>query len=82
MPAAPPQQTGTPQPVPPGTQAPGTPTTAQPAAGGYTVQPGDCLSEIASTHHLDGWQQFYQHNADVVGANPNLILPGQHLQFP
>jgi nucleoid-associated protein YgaU len=62
--------------------APGAPATAQPATGGYTVQSGDCLSEIAYTHHLDGWQQFYQHNAEVVGGNPNLILPGQHLQFP
>jgi Spy/CpxP family protein refolding chaperone len=68
-----------------GSPAPAAPSQSnpqQPATGGYTVQPGDNLSEIAYTHHLDGWQQFYQHNVDVVGANPNLILPGQQLQFP
>ncbi|MFE9423283.1 transglycosylase family protein [Kitasatospora sp. NPDC006697] len=49
--------------------------------GEYTVVGGDTLSGIAYAHHLDGWQQFYQQNAGVVGDNPNLIYPGQQLHL-
>jgi LysM repeat protein len=46
------------------------------------VQNGDTLSEIAATHHLDSWTQLYQLNQSVVGANPDLIFPGQQIQLP
>jgi hypothetical protein len=43
----------------------------------YTVQPGDNLSEIARCFDLNGYQALYQDNIKVIGANPNLIYPGQ-----
>jgi len=30
----------------------------------------------------DSWQDLYKKNIDVVGADPNLIRPGQQLQLP
>ncbi|PYC76371.1 transglycosylase [Streptomyces tateyamensis] len=69
------------QPAPAAPADPAGPT--DPAApGGYTVQSGDTLSQIAYSHHLDGWTGLYQQNASVLGANPDLIYPGQHLQLP
>ncbi|MFJ6212672.1 transglycosylase family protein [Streptomyces sp. NPDC092296] len=51
-----------------------------PAGGRYTVVPGDNLSAIVEAHHLDGgWQHLYQENRSTVGADPDLILPGQVL---
>jgi nucleoid-associated protein YgaU len=52
-------------------------------ADSYVVQPGDNLWNIAR-HHLGGgehWSQIYQMNQDIIGANPNLIHPGQHLSL-
>lgn len=47
------------------------------------VQPGDTLSEIAIEKlGMPEWQTFYRDNEDVVGANPDLIFPGQTLSFP
>ncbi|MBS1995951.1 MAG: LysM peptidoglycan-binding domain-containing protein [Cyanobacteria bacterium SZAS LIN-2] len=49
----------------------------------YTVKAGDNLWDI-SRDHLGGgqnWHELYQHNHDVVGSNPDLIHPGQHLQL-
>ena len=48
----------------------------------YTVQPGDTLSGIAQKLGLgaSNWQQLYQWNLNVVGGDPNLIIPGQVLQ--
>lgn len=43
----------------------------------YTVVSGDTLSKIAQDLALDGWQDLYQSNIDVIGDDPNLILPGQ-----
>lgn len=43
----------------------------------YTVQPGDNLSQIARCFDLNGYEQLYQDNEHVIGANPNLIFPGQ-----
>lgn len=43
----------------------------------YTVQPGDNLSQIARCFDLNGYQKLYQDNEQVIGANPNLIFPGQ-----
>ncbi|MFJ2631455.1 peptidoglycan DD-metalloendopeptidase family protein [Streptomyces sp. NPDC087422] len=46
----------------------------------YSVVSGDSLSKIADSHHVNGgWQQLYSDNKSVVGSNPNLIYPGQHL---
>ncbi len=41
------------------------------------MQPGDNLSEIARCFDLNGYQALYQDNIKVIGANPNLIYPGQ-----
>jgi nucleoid-associated protein YgaU len=48
------------------------------ATGSYTVASGDTLSSIAAAHG-ESWQALYEKNADVVGANPDLILPGEQL---
>lgn len=46
----------------------------------YTVVRGDTLAKIATTHHVKGgWKALYQANKKVIGANPSLIRPGQHL---
>ncbi|MFI1798944.1 transglycosylase family protein [Streptomyces sp. NPDC020379] len=55
--------------------------TDRPAAGDYTVRPGDNLSVIAEAHSVNGgWQSLYQRNEKVVGSDPDLILPGQRLE--
>ncbi|MEV6312207.1 transglycosylase family protein [Streptomyces sp. NPDC051840] len=47
---------------------------------GYTVARGDSLSGIASAERVQGgWQKLYAANRAVVGADPDLILPGQRL---
>ncbi|MGK5631919.1 transglycosylase family protein [Streptomyces sp. URMC 123] len=46
--------------------------------GGYTVRPGDTLGAIAAAHNTT-WQRLHAANADVIGANPDLIFPGQRL---
>jgi murein DD-endopeptidase MepM/ murein hydrolase activator NlpD len=49
----------------------------------YTVVTGDTLSGIAEDHHVaGGWPQLYADNRGVVGGDPDLILPGQHLTVP
>jgi nucleoid-associated protein YgaU len=50
------------------------------SAGSYTVKGGDTLSGIAAAHGTD-WQSLYQKNAQVIGADANLIMPGQVLSF-
>ncbi|MFF2043661.1 peptidoglycan DD-metalloendopeptidase family protein [Kitasatospora sp. NPDC058170] len=46
----------------------------------YKVVGGDTLSKIADAKNVEGgWQALYEHNRSVIGANPNLIFPGQHL---
>ncbi|MFK0044746.1 transglycosylase family protein [Streptomyces sp. NPDC090741] len=46
----------------------------------YVVAPGDSLSAIATTQHVEGgWQALYETNRATVGSNPNLIFPGQRL---
>jgi nucleoid-associated protein YgaU len=64
------------------------------AGSDYTVVTGDTLWGIArsilsqSGTHPDGgevsvaWKAIYQANTEVVGADPNLILPGQVLKIP
>lgn len=46
----------------------------------YEVRSGDNLSSIAAAHEVEGgWQRLYDRNRQVVGGNPDLILPGQRL---
>ncbi|MEU0707166.1 transglycosylase family protein [Streptomyces lavendulocolor] len=52
------------------------------APGAYTVRPGDSLSVIADEHEVPGgWSALYEANQDTVGADPDLILPGQSLEL-
>ncbi|MDT0270454.1 transglycosylase family protein [Streptomyces sp. DSM 44915] len=55
---------------------------AAPAAGGesYTVVKGDTLSTIAERHDTS-WRQIWADNVDVIGEDPDLILPGQELSL-
>jgi nucleoid-associated protein YgaU len=55
------------------------------------VRPGDSLWGIAARHLPAGasagridaaWRQWYAANRSVIGGDPNLILPGQHLIAP
>ncbi|WP_435241603.1 transglycosylase family protein [Streptomyces cucumeris] len=50
--------------------------------GGYTVRPGDNLSDIARREQLPtGWRGLYKGNESLIGDNPDLILPGQRLDL-
>ncbi|ANW20899.1 transglycosylase family protein [Streptomyces clavuligerus] len=44
----------------------------------YTVRAGDTLSSIAQAHGTD-WRTLHTANRQVVGADPDLIVPGQRL---
>ncbi|MEG3627984.1 transglycosylase family protein [Streptomyces poriticola] len=60
-------------------------TTPQSRAGKarmYTVVTGDTLSGIADGERVKGgWQRLYETNRATVGADPDLILPGQRLRL-
>ncbi|MFC8358267.1 transglycosylase family protein [Streptomyces griseorubiginosus] len=60
-------------------------TTPQSRAGTaqmYTVVRGDSLSGIADAHQVrGGWRQLYDANRQTIGADPDLILPGQRLKL-
>ena len=45
----------------------------------YTVKPGDTLSGIAEWFSLHGYGALYAANMSVIGSNPNLIIPGEHI---
>ncbi|MFJ8105909.1 transglycosylase family protein [Streptomyces sp. NPDC096132] len=48
----------------------------------YTVVRGDTLSEIADTQEVKGgWRRLYAANRTTIGADPDLILPGQRLKL-
>ncbi|MEU9333721.1 transglycosylase family protein [Streptomyces sp. NPDC048290] len=53
---------------------------ARAASGGghYTVRAGDTLSAIADRHGTT-WQRLHAANRDVIGADPDVIVPGQRL---
>src|SRR3954447_3611537 len=65
-----------------------TPKTTTPAAPSapaldgntYTVQAGDWLTKIADKVGED-WHQLYTDNQAVIGADPNIIRPGQRLHI-
>ncbi|MEU6994264.1 transglycosylase family protein [Streptomyces sp. NPDC046465] len=48
------------------------------APGNYTVRQGDTLSRIAARHGTS-WQRVYAANQQVIGGNPDMIVPGQRL---
>jgi LysM repeat protein len=55
---------------------------AHPAAG-YTVQPGDTLTAIATRLGVrGGWPALYTANRRVIGPNPGLIRAGTILRLP
>ncbi|MCG8965726.1 transglycosylase family protein [Streptomyces sp. CL12-4] len=58
-------------------------TTPQSRAGKarmYTVVTGDTLSGIADSQRVPGgWEGLYEANRTSIGADPDLILPGQRL---
>ncbi|MFJ3670110.1 transglycosylase family protein [Streptomyces sp. NPDC090106] len=60
-------------------------TTPQSRAGSaemYTVVRGDSLSRIADREDVKGgWQRLYAANRKAIGADPDLILPGQRLDL-
>lgn len=48
----------------------------------YTVVRGDTLSGIADTEDVKGgWHRLYAANRSTIGADPDLILPGQRLRL-
>ena len=50
--------------------------------GSYTVRSGDSLSAIADSLGLQGgWAELYAANENTIGADPDLIRPGQHLEL-
>ncbi len=50
----------------------------------YTVVAGDCLWTIAKQFYGNGayYSAIYDANRDIIGGNPNLIIPGQVLAIP
>ncbi|MFJ1975115.1 transglycosylase family protein [Streptomyces sp. NPDC087903] len=48
--------------------------------GDYTVRPGDTLSAIAARHGTT-WQHLHAANRAVLGADPDLIVPGQRIEL-
>jgi LysM repeat protein len=54
------------------------------ASSDYMVKAGDNLWNIARDHMGGGqhWPDIYNQNVGVIGSNPNLIHPGQHLAVP
>lgn len=56
-----------------------------------TVHGGESLWSIAAAHLPDGasnsdidhaWRAWYSTNRKVIGANPDLVIPGQQLTAP
>ncbi|QMU76165.1 LysM peptidoglycan-binding domain-containing protein [Streptacidiphilus sp. PB12-B1b] len=53
------------------------------SAGEVTVHPGDSLSAIAEEYHVPGgWPALYDANRARIGADPDLIHPGEQLALP
>ncbi|MEV0254838.1 transglycosylase family protein [Streptomyces sp. NPDC050732] len=47
-------------------------------AGNYIVRQGDTLSRIAARHGIH-WQRLHAANRQVIGGDPDVIVPGQRL---
>jgi LysM repeat protein len=47
-------------------------------AGDYTVRRGDTVATIAAAHG-QSWRELYQRNVDVIGGDPDVLVPGQVL---
>ncbi|GAB1691071.1 transglycosylase family protein [Krasilnikovia sp. M28-CT-15] len=46
----------------------------------HIVRAGETLASIAERHHIKGgWRTLFRLNRGVLGGNPHLIRPGQHL---
>lgn len=71
------------------------PTTATTPTDVYVVVGGDSLWAIAERHlasrtgrtpsssEIDGlWREIYEANHEIIGSDPDLIFPGQHLRIP
>ncbi|WP_377270392.1 transglycosylase family protein [Peterkaempfera sp. SMS 1(5)a] len=53
-----------------------------PGSSYWTVHHGDTLTSIAHQSHLHGgWHALYDLNRDILGGNPDMIQPGQHLRL-
>ncbi|MFD8594457.1 transglycosylase family protein [Kitasatospora sp. NPDC059646] len=66
----------------PAQSAPAAQQQPQNGAARLTVQEGDTLSGIAAARNVPGgWEQLYQANRGVIGADPDLIVPGQVLSL-
>lgn len=52
--------------------------------GYYVVKPGDSLSKISKDVYDNAslYKKIYEANKDTIGANPDLIKPGQKLTIP
>jgi len=91
MPAVPPPP---PRPVTPPVRTPPPTPSAEPSSpttGIYQVRRRDCLWTIAARSLGPeatpaaieaAWHRWYQANREVIGADPNLLLPGQRLALP
>ncbi|AXI80822.1 LysM peptidoglycan-binding domain-containing M23 family metallopeptidase [Peterkaempfera bronchialis] len=58
---------------------------ARPAARstGHVVRSGETLTSIAQDEGVDGgWHSVYVENRQLIGDDPDRILPGQHLTLP
>jgi nucleoid-associated protein YgaU len=80
-----PQEQAAPQAAAPAPQAAAPSTESSSSASSisgpsYVVKTGDTLSKIANRAQVN-WHTLYAHNKKVVGANPNVIYPGQQLQL-
>lgn len=65
------------------------PSSTSPANATYVVAPGDCLWTIARAHGATtdaeiarAWPTWWEENREVIGADPDLIYPGQVLRIP
>ncbi|MFF6851288.1 transglycosylase family protein [Streptomyces antimycoticus] len=53
-----------------------------PTDDAYTVRPGDNLSGIAEGRNVSrGWEGLYESNEELIGIDPDLIIPGQRLDL-
>jgi nucleoid-associated protein YgaU len=52
----------------------------------HEVQEGETLSGIALKYYgsaeKEKWMKIYEQNKQVIGDDPGLIKPGQHLRIP